>query len=168
MNTISLSEASKHANITRTQARYWTKLLELKLTKKNRTIFLASGSEKLLEAMNNIVKSGVSPSLAAKEVLSIHALPVAATSNEVNSNEFTDRMLSLENAVMLLVEQNKALARTVENQSKQINKLSLQLKPAISHQKIKVWQAPEPQTKKISTFKRIWYEVISPEKLRAN
>ena len=168
MNTISLSEASKYANISRTQARYWTKLLELKLTKKNRTLFLASGSEKLLEAMNNIIKSGVSPSLAAKEVLSIHALPVVPRPNEVNSNEFIDRITSLENAVMLLVEQNKTLARTVETQSKQINKLSLQLAPPTSRKKLDVWQPPKPKPQKLSTIKRIWYEVINPEKLRAN
>lgn len=70
MKKISLSEAAKYANISRTQARYWTKLLKIELIKIDRTLFIAAGSEKLLEAMNNSVKSGISPALSAKEVLS--------------------------------------------------------------------------------------------------
>ena len=168
MKIISLSEASKFANISRTQARYWTKLLDLKVTKENRTLFLASGSENLLEAMNKIVKSGVSPSLAAKEVLSIHALPVATQPNKEVSNSLNDRISSLEKAIMLLVEQNKALAKTVEQQNNKINRLSLQLEPPTSYKKIEVWQPPKPQTQKLSTIKRIWYEIVAPQKLRAN
>lgn len=118
--------------------------------------------------MNNIVKSGVSPSLAAKEVLSIHALPVEIRPNKVSSNEFIDRISSLENAVMLLVEQNKTLARTVETQSNQINKLSLQLDPPTPRKKLDVWQPPKHESQKLSVIKRIWYEVTNPEKLRAN
>ena len=80
MKKISLSEAAKYANISRTQARYWSKLLNIELIKIDRTLFIISGSEKLLEAMNKNVKSGISPALSAKEVLSLHTLPVIAFS----------------------------------------------------------------------------------------
>jgi len=68
MKNISFSAAAKHANITRDQLRYWIKLLNIQPIKEGRILFLPNGSETLLEAMHQTVKSGLSLKAAAQEV----------------------------------------------------------------------------------------------------
>jgi len=178
MNHISLSEVANHTGITKSKIKYWAKLLNLKIKKENRTLFLAKGSESVLIAMAQSISCGLSPSTAAKEVLSVHALPVMKVNQNDNTNQLTNRISSLEEAVMLLVEQNKSLAITVENQNKvivanlqsqgkQLNQLKLALNPP-QPTKIEVWQPPKVKEPKLSAMQRIWYEVMNPAKLRAN
>jgi len=107
--------------------------------------------------------------------------------------DLTNRISSLEQAVMLLVEQNKnlaitnqALAKTTESQGKRIEEqnkfivtslqaqnnhlktIQLKLNPPQATKQIEVWKPTEPTRPKYSTLQRIWYEVTNPEKLRAN
>ena len=179
MNQASLSELANITGITKSKIKYWASLLNLKITKENRILFLAQGSEVILTAMAKSISCGLSPAIAAKEVLSVHALPVVRKNKEVNTNKLTDRIASLENAVMLLVEQNKSLATTVENQNKviianlrsqgnQLNKLQLKLDPPQQTTKIEAWKPTEPKRPQFSTIQRLWYEITAPEKLRAN
>jgi hypothetical protein len=60
------------------------------------------------------------------------------------------------------------MAQMLEQQNKQINKISIQLDPPTPHKQIEVWKPTEPKRPKYSTLQRIWYEVTNPEKLRAN
>lgn len=186
MENISITEAANFAKVTREKARYWSKLLELKITKLGRVSYIPAGSEQLIMAMNKSISNGLSPSVAAKEVLSIHALPTTNKPSNIDSNEFKNRINSLEQAVMLLVEQNKMLVKTTETQNKkieaqnefivtslqiqkqQLKTIQIKLDPPITTKKIEVWQPPKPKQLQLSAFKRLWYEVISPEKLRAN
>ena len=178
MNHISLSEVANNTGITKSKIKYWANLLHLKLKKENRTLFLAQGSESILIAMAQSISCGLSPAIAAKEVLSVHALPLMQINKEGNTHKLTDRITSLEKAIMLLVEQNKSLAITAENQNKvivanlqshgkQLNQLKLTLEPTLQN-KIEVWQPPKVKQPKLSTIQRIWYEITNPIKLRAN
>lgn len=169
MKKISMTDAAKYAEITRDKARYWLKLLDLKIIKENRVLFIPAGGEKLLQAMKNAISSGLSPALAAKEVLEIHALPVAQKAEKnLPPDAFLDRVESLEKAVMLLVDQNKKLATTVETQNNQIAKLTRQLTPPkYEPKKIEVWHPEKKKAPKLSAFQKFWYELTNPVKLRA-
>jgi len=178
MNQISLSEVASLTGITKSKIKYWASLLNLKINKENRTLFLPLGSETILIAMFQSISSGLSPAIAAKEVLSVHALPAIQANKAIDTSKLTNRIASLEEAVMLLVEQNKFLLNTVESQNKiivsslksqgkQLNKLQLKLDPP-KQAKIEVWHPPELKRPKLSTIQRIWYGVVNPTKLRAN
>jgi len=180
MKNISFSEAASFAAITRDQLRYWIKLLHLKPIKKGRTSFLPNGSEKLLDAMNKAVKGGLSLKDSAREVLDIHVLPIACQERETleSNRTLAERITSLENAVMLLVEQNKSLATINETQSKlfttnfrrqdqRLNEIQLKLDP-LQEAQIENWKPAKSNRPQFSTIQRIWYEITNPEKLRAN
>ena len=181
MKNISFSAAAKHADITRDQLRYWIKLLNIQPIKEGRILFLPNGSETLLEAMHQNVKSGLSLKAAAQEVLNIYTLPqVIPEHKNIESNQIlTDRISSLEQAVMLLVEQNKALAGINETQNKlfaenflrqekRLDKIQLQLNPPVTNKKIEVWKPSTSKHPQLSIIQRIWYEITNPTKLRAN
>jgi len=181
MKNISFSEAAKYADITRDQLRYWTKLLNIKSIKEGRTLFLPNGSEKLLEAMHQAIKSGLSLKASAQEILNIHTLPQLTSEhkNLENNQILTDRISSLEKAVMLLVEQNKALAEINQTQNKlfadnflrqekRLDNIHLQLNPPITNKKIEVWKPAISKRPHLSIIQRLWYEVTNPTKLRAN
>ena len=131
--------------------------------------------------MSKLISSGLSPATATKEVLSVHSLPAIQEekNKEIDTDKLTNRISSLEQAIMLLVEQNKSLATTVESQNKiivanlqsqgqQLQTIQLKLNPPTPHKQIEVWKPTEPKRPKYSTLQRIWYEVTNPEKLRAN
>lgn len=178
MNQISLSELANLTGITKSKIKYWASLLNLQIRKENRMLFLNQGSETILLAMSKSISCGLSPAIAAKEVLSIHAVPVKKEQKEVDPDQLTKRIASLEEAVMLLVKQNQSLATTVETQNTiilsnikaqgtQLKNLQLKLDPP-ARSKFEVWQPPKPKQPKLSTIQRIWYEVTNPIKLRAN
>lgn len=120
MNKIAITEAAKFADITREKARYWARLLKLEVTKQGRISYIPEGSETIILAMAKAVSGGLSPSLAANEVLTVHALPVTKEIKQIDSSELTNRINSLEQAVMLLVEQNTALSKTTKAQGERI------------------------------------------------
>ncbi|NCB40948.1 MAG: hypothetical protein EOM80_19505, partial [Erysipelotrichia bacterium] len=106
MNRIPVTEAAKLAGITREQARYWSTLLDLEVKKEGRVSYLPAGSENLLLAMAKAVSSGSSPSVAANEVKSVHALPVESPAPicENDNEKSAARIAELEKAILLLAE----------------------------------------------------------------
>ena len=174
MNKLSVTEAATLIGISRDKIRYWTKLLELEIIKEGRISYISQGAEKLLLVMATSVSSGLAPSVAAKEVLNMHSLPEVQQpeTQTINHNLVTDRIQSLEKAVMLLVEQNKILSATNAEQSKLLNKrldrIEFKITPPTTNKQIEVWKPTEAKRPQFSTIQRIWYEVTNPEKLRAN
>lgn len=148
-----------------TKLRYWSKLLNLKIIKKGRISYIAESSKNLLFEMKKSVNSGLSPSVASKEVLSTYA-PVVT--KEVATPAKNDRIDNLEKAVMLLVESNKKLSEENRMILKKLNHLSgnlLSSKP-VSPKKIEVWKpSPKPEIK-IPFLKRLFLELFAPEQLR--
>ena len=168
MKKISITEASELVKVSRDKIRYGAKLLGIKFIKQGRVSYVPSNSITILKAMYKNVSTGMSPSIAAKEVLEIFANtpePALEVAKEVsNNNVLTNRIETLEQAVMLLVEENQMQRKLL---NKRFDRLELQLNPP-EHKKIEVWKPTKPKSPTYSTLQRIWYEVTNPEKLRAN
>lgn len=93
-----------------------------------------------------------------------------STGFEVGLN---DRLKGLEQAVMLLVEsnnkltkQNQNLVETVNIQSKKLKMIQLSL-AAPKPKPVKVWKPEKKKSPDISYLKKLWYSLVSPERLRA-
>jgi regulator of replication initiation timing len=87
--------------------------------------------------------------------------------------ELFNRIDSLEKAVMLLVEQNKKLATTIElqneNHNRKLEAIKLRLEPPKREvREFKVWEPAAKKSPQFSPLKKLWYELINPEMLRAN
>jgi hypothetical protein len=82
------------------------------------------------------------------------------------------RIETLERAILLLVEQNKKLATTIEKQNemqtKKLEAIQYRLEPAKQDfYKFEPWQPKPKKEPQFPTLKRLWYELIDPVKLRA-
>lgn len=82
------------------------------------------------------------------------------------------RIDSLEQAVMLLVEQNKKLVATIEAQNEVQNKkleaIQYRLEPPKSEARIfKRWEPAPKKRPQFSHLQKFWYELMDPAKLRA-
>lgn len=166
---------SEKLGISATQCRYWSKLLNIKISKKGRIAYIQADSGNLLDAMKKSVESGVSPSVAAVEVKSTFAdLPMV----EANAPQ-DNRINELEKAVMLLVESNKRLStdnkmiiNALNAQNSIIVKQSMEITKLTSHllpkpEPVKLSQKTNKSVKKVSVFKKLWLELFNPEALRA-
>ncbi len=115
-----------------------------------------NGYEKIVAAMKETVVSAETNTLQ--------------TGFEVNLNS---RLEGLEKAIMLLVEsnkklseQNKELTATVVKQNNKLARIQMKLeKPG--HKKIEAWQPKPKKQPNYSFLQKFWYELVSPEKLRA-
>lgn len=169
MEKLTITEASKIIQVNRDKIRYGSKLLGIKLIKSGRVSYVPASSITLLQAMYKIVASGISPKKAAKEVLELYAPsePLEqpqVTTKEISNDILTDRIATLEKAVLLLVEENK---KQREQLNKRFDRIELKLEPPVP-KKIKAWQPAKPKRPKYSPLKHLWYELVNPAKLRAN
>lgn len=178
MNRIPITEAAKLAGITREQARYWTRLLDLDMIKEGRVSYLAAGSENMLSAMAQAVKSGQAPSVAASEIKATFAAPAIVPPEQPEQGELTARLNDLEKAVLLLVESNQRLSADnkqlsernsllldlVQRQSRKLDKIAARLPAPPEPAPIQKIQKTEA---KLPLFKRIWLELFNPQALRA-
>jgi hypothetical protein len=176
MSKLSITEASEKIGISPTQCRYWSKLLEIEITKEGRVSFIPSGSENLLLAMKQAVEGGQSPSVASVEIKATFAAPpmIQEQINQNNNLDFLNKITELEKAVMFLAEnnkklfeQNKCLVEIVQDQSRKLDNLSAKLLPPPQSKPVQVWQPAPKKAVNFSWLKRAWYEVTAPEKLRA-
>lgn len=161
-------ETAQKIGISITQCRYWSQLLEIEISKQGRIAYIPAGSENVLAAMKKAVEGGLAPGLAAAEVKNTFAsVPVIIPEQPESHTAVIERIAGLESAIMLLVvnnqtliAQNRELAAIVSKQSRQIDSLSVKLFPP-----------PVAPTKKtevnIPLLRRLWLELVAPEKLRA-
>lgn len=174
MNRIPITEAAKLAGITREQARYWSRLLDLEMIKDGRISYLAAGSENMLLAMAESVKSGQAPSVAASEIKNTFAAPAASvpTKTEQGNDEMIARLNSLESAVILLAESNKKLSEhnsvlldLVQLQNRKLDKIAARL-PAPPPEVAPIRKIHKTEVK-VPLLKRLWLELFDPIQLRA-
>jgi hypothetical protein len=175
MNRIPITEAAKQAGISREQARYWSRLLDLEMIKDGRVSYLPSGSENMLSAMAQSVASGQAPSVAASEVKATFAAPVIMPKQpetEQGNAELTARLNDLEKAVLLLVESNqrlsadnKSMAAIISSQNTKLDTIAARL-PAPPPEVAPIRKIKKTEVK-VPLFKRIWLELFDPVKLRA-
>lgn len=178
MNRIPITEAAKQAGITREQARYWSRLLDLDMIKEGRVSYLAAGSENMLLAMAQAVRAGQAPAVAAAEIKATFAAPAIVPEQPGQNNAIMNRLHDLESAVLLLVESNQRLSADnkqlsernsllldlVQRQSRKLDKIAARLPAPPEPAPIQKIQKTEA---KLPLFKRIWLELFNPQALRA-
>lgn len=173
MNRISVTDAATFAGIPREKARYWSTLLDLEMIKDGRVSYLPAGSESLLLVMAQAVKNGQAPAVAAAEAKTTYAPPSPMVQPESGS-DIAARLEQLEKSVLMLAESNKKLsednsklAALVLAQNKKLDFLSEKLLPAPKNEPVKVWQPAKKTEVKVPLLKRLFFEIFSPERLRA-
>jgi hypothetical protein len=179
MNKLPLIDLAKKLSITPTQCRYWSKLCGIEIEKSGRISYLPESAERLLNAMSTAINGGLSPSVAANEVMATHAPVESPAPICTQDTESAARINELEKAVLLLAESNQAvmkqnqdliakigeLAAIINKQSKKIDLITHTSKATAEpcHQ--------QPRIKKnavnLPLYKRLWYELFNPEYLRA-
>lgn len=179
MNRIPITEAAKLAGITREQARYWSRLLDLEMIKDGRISYLAAGSENMLLAMAESVKSGQAPSVAASEIKNTFAAPAIVPEQPENNTAIIARLNDLESAVLLLVQSNQTLSAEnkklsehnsvlldlVQLQNRKLDKITARL-PA-PQEPAPIQKIQKTAVVKIPLLKRLWLELFNPQALRA-
>lgn len=179
MNRIPITEAAKLANITREQARYWSRLLDLEMIKDGRISYLAAGSENMLLAMAESVKSGQAPSVAASEIKNTFAAPAIVPEQPENNTAIIARLNDLESAVLLLVQSNQTLSAEnkklsehnsvlldlVQLQNRKLDKIAARLPAPTEPAPIRKTQ--KKAEVKVPLLKRLWLELFDPIQLRA-
>ena len=160
---ITILKASEQANISKDKCRYWLKLLKQDIVKKSGKIYLPDNVVDLLKNMKKAIETGLQPVTAANEIKNtfVKSITPKVKPNTTDNTKLIEKISELEKSVLLM-------AKMLEQQNKQINKMYIQLNPPITHKQIEVWKPTEPKRPKFSTIQRIWYEITNPEKLRAN
>jgi len=166
---IRLNDITEGATID--QVKYWCKLLDIQPVIISRAAHVSSEQCELIKKMAGMVEQGIRPRDAASMLVDNAVTISPDPNNEVNF-EMARRIDSLEKAVMLLVEQNKKLAATIEAQNEMQNRkleaIRLRLEPPKSEvQVIKPWEPAPKKRPQFSFLQKFWYELIDPVKLRA-
>lgn len=167
---IRLNEITDSATID--QIKYWCKLLDIQPEIISRAAHVTVEQCETIKKMADLIGQGIKPGEAAAMLVNT-AVIVSPAKFKESDPELLNRIESLEKAVLLLVEQNKKLATTIETQNevhkRKLEAIEFRLTPP--KREIKEFKAWEPAAKVSPQFpalKRLWYELIDPAKLRAN
>lgn len=166
---IRLNDVTEGATID--QVKYWCKLLEIQPVIISRAAHVTSDQCEMIKKMAGMVEQGVRPR-DASTMLVDNAVTVSPDRNSEANFEMARRIESLEKAVMLLVEQNKKLATTIEAQNefqnKKLEAIQFRLDPPKAEvEVVKPWEPAEKKRPKYSFLQKFWYEMIDPVRLRA-
>lgn len=154
---IRLSEVTDKASVD--QLKYWCKLLKIKPKVISRSAHITNDEVALIHEMVQLIQAGKKPSEAAK-TFSNKEVTVSPLEQNTGDPILHNRMDSLEKAVLIMAEQIQGLRK--ENRA-----LLLELRPTKSKTKIIPWSPKQTQRKKYPWYKKIWFELTSPEILRA-
>jgi len=166
---IRLNEITESATVD--QIKYWCKLLDIQPEIISRAAHVTAEECEILRKMAGLTDEGMRPGEAAA-MLTNTAVTVSPVKQKESEPELLQRIETLERAILLLVEQNKKLATTIEKQNevqtKKLEAIQYRLEPAKQDfHKLEPWQ-PKPKKKpQFPALKRLWYELIDPVKLRA-
>lgn len=177
---IALRETAKNAGITPAQAKYWVHLLGVFLVMKGRTGFLGAEDSQKITKMAGLVSGGLSPKEAALEISGVvHENALVPENSERSGNGFEilegkitgleQQNVMIEKALMLLVEENKALRGEVSRLADSNNALRVQLMPPQEPVKPVIPWKPEPAKDPLegmSWFQKTYVKVFEPQKLR--
>jgi len=167
---IRLNDVTEAATID--QVKYWCKLLEIQPTIISRAAHVTAEQCEVIKKMADLTGQGIRPGEAAAMLVNT-AVTVSPVARIDRDPELFNRIDSLEKAVMLLVEQNKKLATTIELQNEIHNRnleaIKMRLEPPKREvREFKVWEPAAKKSPQFSPLKKLWYELINPEMLRAN
>ena len=166
---IRLSDITEGATVD--QVKYWCKLLDIQPVIISRAAHVSIDQCDLIKKMAGMVEQGMRPRDAASMLIDVAVTVSPEPVNALNL-ETARRIDALEKAVLLLVEQNKKLAATIEAQNEMQNKkleaIQFRLEPPKSDARIvKPWEPAPKKRPQFSLLQKFWYELIDPVKLRA-
>lgn len=166
---VRLNDVTESATID--QVKYWCKLLDIQPSIISRAAHVTSEQCEMIKKMAGLIDQGVRPRDAATMLVDNAVTISPNLNNEVNL-EMARRIESLEKAVMLLVEQNKKLATTIETQNELQNRkleaIQFRLDPPKSEVKaFKPWEPAPKKQPQYSFLQKVWYELMDPVRLRA-
>lgn len=165
---ITLVEAAKQAAVSRDKAKYWLELLGCCLIKEKQKSFVPLGTVILLEAMRLAIESGLTPSAAAEHVKLTysekHVTQEPAKVPEVRDDaitRMTERIESLEKAVLMLVEENRNLAQRVGG-------MQILLAPPIKPAPAIAWKPEKLKSplEGMTWYQKVWVEWFEPWRMR--
>lgn len=158
-------EIIKNVNVSADKIRYWISLLGAKTIRKGRVSFIPLEIAAQIEMMANLVAKGKSPKDAAKKVVTMQlpneAIITVPTSSDKN-------FASLEAAILAMATQIKELSGQVRELRKENRVLHFRLTPPVAPQKTVTWQPAPIKKSSYPWYKTLWFELISPERLRSN
>lgn len=177
---IALRETAKTAGITPAQAKYWVRLIGVCLVMKGRTGFLDVANSRKLVKMAELVAGGSSPKDAALQISGVvqgNSLMPVKQEQPGNGFEILEERIAgldyrnsmIEKALMLLVEENKALRGEVSRLADSNNAFRMQLMPPLKTAKSVVPWKPEPTKDPLegmTWLQQVYVKVFEPQKLR--
>lgn len=160
-----IPEIVKNVKVSADKIRYWISLLGAKTIRKGRISFIPFVIATQIEMMANLIANGISPKDAAKQVITQN-IPneTTITVTTPDNNKFD----ALEKAILTMAKQMNSLSCDIKELKHENKILRLQLMPAQIKTQIIPWMPKI--TKRISYpwYKKLWFELISPELLRAS
>lgn len=167
---IRLSEVTETATVD--QLKYWCKLLDIQPEVISRAAHVTVEQCETIKKMADLIGQGIKPGEAAG-MLTNTAVSVSPVKYRESDPELLNRIESLERAVLLLVEQNRKLATTIEMQNEVHNRkleaIEFRLTPPKKEvREFKAWEPAPKVAPQFPVLKRLWYELVDPVKLRAN
>ncbi len=166
---IRLTDVTEEATID--QVKYWCKLLEIQPVIISRAAHVNSDQCEMIKKMADMIKHGIRPRDASTALMN-NAVTISPDRNNEINLEMAKRIDSLERAVMLLVDQNKKLAVTIETQNeihnRKLEAIQFRLEPPkVEPISVKVWEPSPKKPPKYSLLQKFWYELMDPVRLRA-
>lgn len=177
---IALRETAKTAGITPAQAKYWVHLIGACLVMKGRAGFLDMTDSQKLVKIAELVSAGSSPKDAALQVSGVvqgNSLMPVKQEHSGNGFEILEGKIAgleqrnsmIEKALMLLVEENKALRWEVSRLADSNNALRVQLMPPQEPVKPVIPWEPGPEKDPLegmTWFQKTYTKIFEPQKLR--
>lgn len=131
MSEKTLPDVARDLGITNDKVRYWLSLLKAPVGKNGRVVMIPQESISLLSRMAGFVNDGFLPGEAAKRARGeASCVPVTVpipTTPPAISPEISNRLESMEKAIMLLVDENRSLRGEVSELRKESAGLRLRL-----------------------------------------
>jgi DNA-binding transcriptional MerR regulator len=171
-----LQDVSKEVGVSTDKVRYWLSLLEVPTEKRGRVVYLPEESARKLTVMTSMVAEGFSPAEAAKRARGDAVMVPVAVPTTLPMTDPGPRLEALEKAVMLLVEENRAVRQdnaairvAVERMADENRNLRLALLPPAEPPRQVIPWAPPPRPdpcKGQPWYRVLWWELVSPERFR--
>jgi len=168
---MALRQAAKELGITPDQLRYWVKSAGLRTEKRENVVYLSQESFTRLQKISGLVRDGVSPAEAIRQVkVSTELIPI--TCEETPGQ----RIEGIEKGLLLLAEENRGLRQIIgtlveevrgireENQSMK----ALLCPPIKPGKSIVAWEPERPSDPLdgLAWYQRAWVQVFEPWKMR--
>lgn len=169
---MALRRAAKELDITPDQIRYWIKSAGLRTEKRENVVYLSQESFDSLQRISSLVRDGVSPAEAIRQVnASAELVPVRSEETHV-----PQRIEGIEKGLLLLAEENRALRQTIGTLVEEVRGIreenrsmkALLCPPIESAKPVVLWEPERPADplEGLAWFQRAWVQLFEPWRMR--